>query len=174
MWKPSTVAVPRATTADEPVPSPATPTERMGTSLAAILSAPGSVTPATLGKSITIKGEITGSESLHIEGRVEGAIRLTGAYLNIGPQAVVHSNIHAREVVVRGEVVGNVETSERVDIRNGGSLTGDVAAKSVSIEEGAYFKGSIDMRRSEQARHAPQSAADASSLEAERARAASA
>lgn len=156
MWKPSTVAVPTAPNADIPVTPPNRQPERTTSSLAALLTTPQPQNLASIGKSITIKGEITGSEALQIEGRVEGAIHLAGAYLNIGPDAVVHSHIQAREVVVRGEVVGNVETSERIDIRNGGSLTGDVAAKSVSIEEGAYFKGSIDMRRSEQVRRGPQ------------------
>ncbi|MBZ5612272.1 MAG: polymer-forming cytoskeletal protein [Acidobacteriia bacterium] len=109
-----------------------------------------------IGKTISVKGEITGSEPLHIEGRVEGAIRLDGAYLNIGPEAIVKSQISAREVVVRGSVNGSVNVSERIDIRNGGSVVGDVTAHSVSIEEGAYFKGSIDMRRTEAARQPAQ------------------
>jgi cytoskeletal protein CcmA (bactofilin family) len=107
---------------------------------------------AVIGKTISIKGEITGSEPLHIEGRVEGTVRFEGAYLNIGPEAVVKSQITAREVVVRGSVNGTVNVSERIDIRNGGSVVGDVVAHSVSIEEGAYFKGSIDMRRAEAAK----------------------
>lgn len=154
MWKPGTAAVPTAPPPpDAPVATPIRP-ERPATSLAAMLTSPQPQNLASIGKSITIKGEITGSEALQIEGCVEGAIHLTGSYLNIGPEAVVHSQIEAREVVVRGEVVGNVNTSERIDIRNGGSLTGDVVARSVSIEEGAYFKGSIDMRRAEQAKAA--------------------
>ncbi|MBZ5566694.1 MAG: polymer-forming cytoskeletal protein [Acidobacteriia bacterium] len=107
---------------------------------------------AVIGKTITIAGDITGAEALHIEGRVKGRIGLEGAYLNIGPEAVVQSDISAREVVVRGTLTGQVNVSERIDIRNGGSLVGDVSAHSVSIEEGAYFKGSIDMRRSESTR----------------------
>ena len=86
---------------------------------------------------------------------MKGSIRLESSYLNIGPDATVQSNVVAREVVVRGSVIGNVNVSERIDIRNGGSLVGDVTAHSVSIEEGAYFKGSIDMRRSGSARQVP-------------------
>jgi cytoskeletal protein CcmA (bactofilin family) len=153
MWKPT--AVPTAPPAPEPAAVPRTPTPGVENSLAARVFTAAQQNVASVGKSITIKGEISGAESLHIEGRVEGAIHLSGAYLNIGPEAVVHSHIEAREVVVRGVVVGNVNTSERIDIRNGGSLTGDVSAHSVSIEEGAYFKGSIDMRRSEKAQHPP-------------------
>ena len=109
-----------------------------------------------IGKSITLTGDITGSEPLHVEGHVKGSIRLDTAYLNIGPGATVQSTVVAREVVVRGSVIGNVNVSERIDIRNGGSLVGDVTAHSVSIEEGAYFKGSIDMRRAEAARQVAQ------------------
>ncbi len=129
---------------------------------------------AVIGKTITITGDITGAEPLHIEGRVKGNIRLEGAYLNIGPDAAVQSSISAREVVVRGSVNGNIGVSERIDIRNGGSVVGDVTAHSVSIEEGAYFKGSIDMRRSE-ARNSPQPvAAGPKKPEPERAQAATA
>ncbi len=155
MWKPGNLAVPTAP-APEPVEIPNKQPERTTSSLAALLTSTQPQSVAAIGKTITIKGDITGSEPLQIDGRVEGAIRLTGAYLNIGPDAVVHSHIEAREVVVRGTVVGNVNTTERIDIRNGGSLTGDVATKSVSIEEGAFFKGSIDMRRSDQTRRVPE------------------
>ncbi len=147
MWKPNTAAVPAPPAEEAAVPR--APLPHVENTLAARVFAPAQQNVASVGKSITIKGDITGAESLYIEGRVEGVIRLSGAYLNIGPEAVVHSNIEAREVVVRGMVVGNVDTGERIDIRSGGSLVGDVVAHSVSIEEGAYFKGSIDMRRSE-------------------------
>ena len=123
--------------------------------MAAHVTSSGQQTPAYIGKSLHIKGEVSGSEALHIDGRVEGFVRLDGAYLNVGPGAVVKANVSAREVVIRGEVAGNVTTTERLDIRNGGSLVGDIVAHSVSIEEGAYFKGSIDMRRVENARPQP-------------------
>ncbi len=130
---------------------------------------------AVIGKTIAITGDITGAEPLHIEGHVKGNIRLEGAYLNVGPDAALQSNISAREVVVRGSVNGNVNVSERIDIRSGGSLVGDVTAHSVSIEEGAYFKGSIDMRRAEAMRHSPQPMAPPpKKLEPERAQAANA
>jgi cytoskeletal protein CcmA (bactofilin family) len=122
-------------------------------SVAARITASGQPNPGYIGKSVSIKGEISGAEAMHIDGRVEGFIRLDGAYLNIGPGAMVKANINAREIVIRGEVSGNVSTTERLDIRSGGSLVGDIVAHSVSIEEGAYFKGSIDMRRVESARH---------------------
>lgn len=154
MWKSNASAVPASSPAGSPAAAPPAQAARIENSLAARVFTPPQPV-ASIGKSLAIKGEITGSESLHIEGKVEGAIRLAGAYLNLGPEAVVQSNIEAREVVVRGSVMGNVNVSERIDIRSGGSLVGDVVAHSVSIEEGAYFKGSIDMRGPEQVRVSP-------------------
>ena len=102
---------------------------------------------ATIGKSLVIKGEVTGSESLYIDGRVEGSIGLAGNRVTIGRNGVVAANINAREIVVLGKVRGNLTASDRVDIRSDGSLTGDVVAARISIEDGAYFKGGIDIRK---------------------------
>src|SRR2546429_9318217 len=105
---------------------------------------------ATIGKSLVIKGEVTGSESLYIDGRVEGSINLSGNRVTVGRNGVVAANINAREIVVLGEVRGNLTASDRVDIRSDGSLTGDVVAARISIEDGAYFKGGIDIRKAGQ------------------------
>ncbi len=102
---------------------------------------------ATIGKSLVIKGEVTGSESLYIDGRVEGSINLSGNRVTVGRNGVVAANINAREIVVIGKVRGNLVASDRVDIRNEGSLTGDVVAQRISIEDGAFFKGGIDIRK---------------------------
>ena len=102
---------------------------------------------ATIGKSLVIKGEVTGSESLYIDGRVEGSINLSGNRVTIGRNGVVSANINAREIVVLGKVRGNLTASDRVDIRSDGSLTGDVVAARISIEDGAFFKGGIDIRK---------------------------
>jgi cytoskeletal protein CcmA (bactofilin family) len=102
---------------------------------------------ATIGKSLVIKGEVTGSESLYIDGRVEGAINLPGNRVTVGRNGQVQANINAKEVVILGKVKGNVTASDRVDIRNEGSLTGDVVCQRISIEDGAYFKGGIDIRK---------------------------
>lgn len=102
---------------------------------------------ATIGKSLVIKGEVTGSESLYIDGRVEGSISLAGNRVTVGRNGVVSANINAREIVVLGKVRGNLTASDRVDIRSDGSLTGDVVAARISIEDGAYFKGGIDIRK---------------------------
>src|SRR5881275_99323 len=102
---------------------------------------------ATIGKSLVIKGEVTGSESLYIDGRVEGSINLSGNRVTVGRNGVVSANINAREIVVLGKVRGNLTASDRVDIRSDGSLTGDVIAARISIEDGAFFKGGIDIRK---------------------------
>src|SRR3989442_11078396 len=102
---------------------------------------------ATIGKSMVIKGEGTGSESLYIAGRVECSINTSGNRVTVGRNGVVSANINAREIVVLGKVRGNLTASDRVDIRSDGSLTGDVVAARISIEDGAFFKGGIDIRK---------------------------
>ena len=102
---------------------------------------------ATIGKSLVIKGEISGSETLYIDGQVEGSVNMSGNRVIVGRNGIVAANIVAREVVVLGKVRGNVNASDRVDIRSEGSLTGDVIAQRISIEDGAYFKGGIDIRK---------------------------
>lgn len=102
---------------------------------------------ATIGKSLIVKGEVSGSESLYIDGKVEGAINLPGNRVTVGRNGQVAANIAAREIVVLGKVRGNCQASDRVDIRSEGSLTGDVIAARISIEDGAFFKGGIDIRK---------------------------
>ena len=104
---------------------------------------------ATIGKGLSIKGEITGSESLYIDGKVEGGINLPGNRVTVGRNGHVAANISAREVVILGKVRGNVTATDRVDIRAEGSLGGDVTAARISIEDGAFFKGGIDIRKSD-------------------------
>jgi len=104
---------------------------------------------ATIGKGLFIKGEISGSESLYIDGKVEGSINLTGNRVTVGRNGQVSASITAREIVVLGKIRGNVSASDRVDIRAEGSLSGDVAAARISIEDGAFFKGGIDIRKAE-------------------------
>ncbi len=113
----------------------------------ASVATPSTADQATIGKSLVIKGEVTGSESLYIDGRVEGSINLAGNRVTVGRNGVVAANINAREIVVLGKVRGNLTASDRVDIRSDGSLTGDVVAARISIEDGAFFKGGIDIRK---------------------------
>ena len=100
-----------------------------------------------IGKSVVIKGELSGSEDLTIEGHVEGKIELRENVLTIGPNGKIKAEVFAKAVVVLGEVVGNVTASEKVDIRDAGSVDGDIASPRVAIAEGAHFRGSVDMQR---------------------------
>jgi cytoskeletal protein CcmA (bactofilin family) len=110
---------------------------------------------ATIGKGLFIKGEITGSESLYIDGKIEGTINLPGNRLTIGKNGQVNASVNAREIVVLGKVKGNVSATDRVDIRAEGSLTGDVSAARISIEDGAFFKGGIDIKKGAEGKSAP-------------------
>jgi len=100
-----------------------------------------------IGKSVVIKGELTGSEDLTIEGQVEGKIELRQNVLTIGPNGRIKAQILAKIVVVQGDVHGDITATERVDIRDNGSVDGDVSAPRVAIADGAHFRGSIDMQR---------------------------
>jgi cytoskeletal protein CcmA (bactofilin family) len=153
MWKPTNQpTTPGRPGTPEPEQRPA-----MSTPPAPTMSEPAAPRPvatttttadqATIGKSLVIKGEVTGSESLYIDGRVEGSINLAGNRVTVGRNGVVAANINAREIVVLGKVRGNLTASDRVDIRSDGSLTGDVVAARISIEDGAFFKGGIDIRK---------------------------
>jgi cytoskeletal protein CcmA (bactofilin family) len=151
MWKPNQPGSPSTSPGTEPtrpsVPAAAsheaTTTRTSSTSPAS----PAAADQATIGKSLVVKGEVTGSESLYIDGKVEGAINLPGNRVTVGRNGQVSANISAREVVVLGKVRGNINASDRVDIRSEGSLTGDVIAQRISIEDGAFFKGGIDIRK---------------------------
>jgi cytoskeletal protein CcmA (bactofilin family) len=101
-----------------------------------------------IGKSVVIKGELSGSEDLTIEGQVDGKIELRQNALTIGPNGKIKAQIFAKAVIVQGEVTGNITASEKVDIRDNGSVDGDIASPKVAIAEGAHFRGSIDMQRS--------------------------
>jgi cytoskeletal protein CcmA (bactofilin family) len=100
-----------------------------------------------IGKSVVIKGELNGSEDLTIEGHVEGTIQLRDHVLTIGPNGRIKAQVFAKSVIVLGEVNGNVTASEKVDIRDNGSVDGDIIAPRVAIAEGAHFRGSVDMQR---------------------------
>ena len=104
---------------------------------------------ATIGKGLFVKGEISGSESLFVDGKIEGSINLPGNRVTVGRNGQVAANIIAREVVILGKIRGNVSATDRVDIRAEGALNGDVAAARISIEDGAFFKGGIDIRKPE-------------------------
>lgn len=149
MWKPNQPGTSPQTPANDP-PRPAAPQTTSFEPPARTPTAsaqPAASEQATIGKSLVVKGEVTGSESLYIDGKVEGAINLPGNRVTVGRNGQVAANITAREIVVLGKVRGNVAASDRVDIRSEGSLTGDVTAQRISIEDGAFFKGGIDIRK---------------------------
>jgi cytoskeletal protein CcmA (bactofilin family) len=100
-----------------------------------------------IGKTLLIKGEISGTESVHIEGKVEGSIELPEDRVTVGRNGRVSANIAAQDIVVLGEVLGSCNASDHLDIRSEGSLYGDVVVSRISVEEGAYLTGSIDIRR---------------------------
>jgi cytoskeletal protein CcmA (bactofilin family) len=150
MWKPNQPGSPTPLT-PEPQRPAATPAASFEAPAAPRPAAtPGAVPTgeqATIGKSLIVKGEVSGSESLYIDGKVEGAISLPGNRVTVGRNGQVAANITAREIVVLGKVRGNCQASDRIDIRSEGSLTGDVIAARISIEDGAFFKGGIDIRK---------------------------
>jgi cytoskeletal protein CcmA (bactofilin family) len=104
-----------------------------------------------IGKSVVIKGELNGSEDLTVEGHVEGKIELRDHVLTIGPNGKIKAQVFAKAVIVLGEVNGNVTATEKVDIRDGGSVDGDIVSPRVAIAEGAHFRGTVDMQRKGQA-----------------------
>ncbi len=151
MWKPasppSTNPKPASPEVEKPIMSTPSSTIEPTPAAAPRNAVLNNQEQASIGKSLVIKGEVTGSESLYIDGRVEGAINLPGNRVTVGRNGQVQANINAKEVVILGKVKGNVTASDRVDIRNEGSLTGDVICQRISIEDGAYFKGGIDIRK---------------------------
>ena len=153
MWKPSQSGsiTPNVT----PEPSRPTPPAPAFEPPASRVPAATPSDQATVGKGLVIKGEITGSESLFIDGKVEGSINLPGNRVTVGRNGQVSASITAREIVVLGKVRGNVTATDRVDIRAEGALTGDVSAARISIEDGAFFKGGIDIRKPDAKAGAP-------------------
>ncbi len=104
------------------------------------------VDQATIGRTLCIKGEISGSEALYIDGRIEGKIMMPESRVTIGRNGKVDASIQAKEVVVMGKVNGNIECSDRVDIRSEGSVAGDISTVRISVEDGAALKGGIQVR----------------------------
>ncbi len=144
MWKNSQAGTLSISNAAEPShPEPVLPALRPNVRTAASASVQSSI-----GKDLVIVGEITGAdslESLFIEGRVEGAINLPSSRVTVGVNGQVKAGIAARDIVVMGTILGNLTASNRVDIRAAGSVTGEVSASRISIEEGAFFKGKLDI-----------------------------
>src|ERR1700727_2394078 len=113
------------------------------------MSAPMSGDLAQIGKSVVIKGELSGSEDLYVDGQVEGSIALKGNSLTVGPNGQVKATVDAKGVVVQGKLEGNIQASDRVDLRKSAIVTGDISTQGISIEEGAYLKGKVEIHRSD-------------------------
>lgn len=110
---------------------------------------------ATIGRSLFIKGEISGAESLYIDGRVQGTINIPDNRVTIGRNGNVTADVNAREVVIMGKVQGNVICSDRLDIRSDGAVTGDVVTQRISVEDGAILKGSVQVQASAEQKKQP-------------------
>ena len=154
MWKRDDAAKPSTPASAAPTPAPAqhgnAPQTAESTSRPASAGDPQrgqERNVVNIGKSVVIKGELNGSEDLTIEGQVEGKIELRQNVLTIGANARIKAQVFAKAVIILGEVTGNVSASEKVDIRDNGSVDGDIAAPRVAIAEGAHFRGSIDMQK---------------------------
>jgi cytoskeletal protein CcmA (bactofilin family) len=155
MWGNKKPDTPRPTTAQAPeIPAPvAKPASAKteGTAMSTEAMRPLSTTPsgstARLGASLHIKGEISGNEDLHIDGSVEGLVQLDDRKLTVGATAKLTADVVAREVVVYGSVKGNLRARDRIEIKKDGSVIGDLTTARIMIEDGAYFKGSIEIDR---------------------------
>jgi cytoskeletal protein CcmA (bactofilin family) len=151
MWKRDDAAKPPAPAASGPAPTPAPASPVADTPVIRPTAANAQQglerTAVNIGKSVVIKGELNGSEDLTIEGQVEGKIELRQNVLTIGPNGKIKAQVFAKSVIILGEVTGNVTATEKVDIRDNGSVDGDITAPRVAIAEGAHFRGSIDMQR---------------------------
>src|SRR5215831_8055506 len=121
-----------------------------------VKSSSAPIEQASIGRSLTIKGEISGGESLYIDGRIEGTINIPDHRVTVGRNGSVKADVNAREVVIMGKVHGNVICSDRLDIRSEGSVTGDVVVQRISVEDGAILKGSVQVQASNEKGKQPQ------------------
>jgi cytoskeletal protein CcmA (bactofilin family) len=149
-----------------PNPNPYTPPKNVSASME----------QATIGRSVVIKGEVSGAESLYVDGRIEGTVNFSDSRVTIGRSGVIVANISAKEVVIMGTVTGNIHCTDRLDIRSEGSLTGDVVTPRICVEDGAVLKGAVEVRAAQAQNEKAQSkpAEAAKSVEPQKAAAAAA
>jgi cytoskeletal protein CcmA (bactofilin family) len=121
---------------------------------------------ALIGKSVIVKGQVLSREDLAVDGELEGTLELPEHRVTIGPNGKVQASIKAREVVIIGTVHGNIEATDKIDIRKDAKLVGDIKTTRIVIEDGAYFKGSIDIQKPEVSRPAPASRPQAAAAHA--------
>jgi len=163
MWK----ARPDEKSSGSAAPAPSTTNNTMSTMPATTVASAGTAAPpaaaartayvpqrpaenfraevAHIGKSVLIKGELSGSEDLYLDGEVEGSVDLKQHSLTVGPHGRIRANIRAREVIVHGKVDGNIAGDEKVELKKSAVLTGDITTQRIMIEDGAFFKGAIDL-----------------------------
>src|SRR5438874_599992 len=142
---------------EKPVPTPGMPASATPTTTPLAMAMPRAATPrpadnfrsevAHIGKSVLIKGELSGSEDLYLDGEVEGSVDLKQHSLTVGPHGRVRANIRAREVILHGKVEGNIQGDEKVELKKSAVLVGDISTQRITIEDGAYFKGAIDIQK---------------------------
>jgi cytoskeletal protein CcmA (bactofilin family) len=111
------------------------------------MESPKTAEIAHIGRSVIIKGELSGSEDLYVDGQVEGTIELQGNSLTVGPHGQLRADVNAKNVIVHGVLEGNVKASERTDLRKSAVVTGDIFSQKIAIEDGAYFKGKVDIQK---------------------------
>jgi cytoskeletal protein CcmA (bactofilin family) len=145
MWNKSQSEVPGTSTPLQETKVPAVPSSSPSAMRSTV---PAARSLACIGATFTIKGEISGDEDLQIDGKVEGPVSLLNHRLTVGRGAQLNSQINAGEVVVYGKAVGNIRVRDRVEIKKNGEVIGDITTSRLSIEDGAYFKGSIEIERS--------------------------
>ena len=131
--------------ASSPAQGPGSPVPSLNAPSAVRPSSPAVQNLARLGSGLQIRGHITGTEDLQIDGKVEGPISLHGHALTVGSTAQLNSEINARDVVVYGKVIGNLHARGRVEVKRDGSVLGDIATARISIEDGAQFRGRIEV-----------------------------
>ena len=153
MWnKREEPPAPRPASAPVPTPAPAAEIKKEFTPVSSTphrMPETDSRNAATIGKAVKIIGQIFTKEDLYVDGDVEGTIESQDNKVTIGPNGRVQAGIRAREVIILGQVQGNVETTDKVDIRKDAKLVGDIVTSRISIEDGALFKGSIDIKKAE-------------------------
>ena len=111
------------------------------------METPKTADVAHIGRSVVVKGELSGSEDLYVDGQVEGIIELKGNSLTIGPNGQLRADVNAKNVVVHGKLEGNVRATERVELRKSAVAVGDIFSQRIAIEDGAYFKGKVDIQK---------------------------
>lgn len=157
MWTRRKEEEPPAARTPSPIPSPAD-LSREGIPISTTptrVSEPGGGGAAAVGKSVVVKGQIFSREDLYVDGEVEGTIEVQEHRLTVGPNGKVRANVKAREIIVLGTVHGNMEAGDKIEIRSEAKLVGDLRTARIVIEDGAYFKGSIDVIRAEAPKAAP-------------------